>query len=142
MIRRRALGYRRAMDPTGAQDAARQLTEGINTLAVFLCGPALERCGGDAGDLLRLFADEYASTLRRAAPRGPQHDPFLVALDRLTAAARSGVDLKAPRDVAALRRSIREVLAGLGMALPAVPAAEAAVCELHGASCPVRSGGA
>jgi hypothetical protein len=118
-----------------------KVSEGINLLALFLCGPALDRCRADAPELLRQFAAEYAPAFRGVAPRGPQRDGFLAALDRLSALGRTGVDLDAPRDVAALRRAIRDLLGALGMGLPTVPAAEAAVCELHGASCPVKAGG-
>jgi hypothetical protein len=118
-----------------------KVSEGINLLALFLCNPALERCRADAPELLRQFAAEYAPAFRGIAPRGAQRDGFLVALDRLSSFGSSGVDLDAPRDVAALRRTIRELLGALGMGLPTVPAAEAAVCELHGAACPVKAGG-
>ena len=56
--------------------------------------------------------------------------------DKATKVA-AGVDLDAPNQLATLRAATRDLLVAMRFPIPTVPTADAAVCELHGAACPV-----
>ena len=116
---------------------ARRVAEGLNCLCVLMCGPAFRRVQAKAPALLGRWATEYAPVFR--ALDAPQGDPAALraAVAKLSALAAAGFDADAPDQVAALRGAIRAALTALGVAMPVLSPEDAAVCELHGASCPV-----
>ncbi len=48
-----------------ASRLAHATSEGLNCLGVFMCGPALRKCLGEAPDLLRRWESEYAPVFRQ-----------------------------------------------------------------------------
>ncbi len=66
----------------------------------------------------------------------------MAALAKISSLITAGVDLDAPNQLTTLRAAIRDMLVAMQFPIPTVPAAETAVCELHGADCPVLAGDA
>lgn len=130
----------RRRDPLATAQA---VTEAVNGLCLFLCGPSFRSLQADAPALLREWDAEYAPALRVLEP--PTGRPGAAALEaalaRISAVARSGFDPEAPEQVAPLRVAVRDALAAMGIPLPVLTSAGAAVCELHGAECPVAARG-
>jgi hypothetical protein len=118
---------------------AQTVSEGIACLAVFLCAPALGKLRAEAPGLLQRWELEYAPAFRKIdlAASGGDRAKFVAALAKISAMVRAGVDLDAPGQLAALRSAIREAMTAVGLPLPAVAPADAAICELHGAACPI-----
>jgi hypothetical protein len=87
---------------------------------------------------------EYAPVFRQIDLPAISGDPaaFSASVAKLSSVVAAGMDLDAPDQVAALREAIRDMLAAMRFPIPTFPAAEAAVCELHGAACPVLRGDA
>lgn len=130
----------RSDDATGW---AQTVSEGLGCLALFLCAPALGKLRAEAPALLQQWELEYAPAFRKVdlAATGGDRATFLSALAKISTMAGAGVDLDSPEQLAALRSAIREVMTALGLPLPVVTPDDAAVCELHGAACPVLGGG-
>lgn len=128
-----------------SHELARQVTEGANLLAVFLCSGALRtvRTKGTAPEVNALLGEavaKYGPAFRgmRKIVRGAKEvEPALV---RLEALVRFGVDLENPAHLADLRATIRELLSNLGFDLPLHEPAADVRCPLHGASCPAEAG--
>jgi hypothetical protein len=121
------------MDPKRSE----AVSEGVNALCLFLCGPTYEGLKADAPALLAQWAAEYAPVLRDVDVPPALRGAFRAALERLVAIAGAGFDPDAADRVRELRAPIREVLTALRLPLPAPASPGAKVCELHGKSCPV-----
>lgn len=121
---------------------AQAVSEAVNGLCLFLCGPSFRSLGTDAPALLAQWDAEYAPVLRMiTVPASRGGTPRLGgALDRLSAIARAGFDPGAAAQVKPLRDAVRDALAAVGIPLPALTSAGATVCELHGDDCPLRAG--
>ncbi len=118
---------------------ARIVSEGFNCLGVFLCGPALREVRSEVPTLVRQWNDEYAPlfrTLDLAAARGDT-PAFRAALGRIGALTSGGFDPEDAARLAELRAAIRALMTALHVPLPVLSPADAKVCELHGAACPV-----
>lgn len=122
---------------------AHAMSEGLNCLGVFLCGPALRTMRSEASGLLERWNADYAPTFREAAAgvRRANRAKLLSALGRISSSAAKGVDLDAPEQLTALRLAIREAIEAFEFPLPKLTPAESAICELHGSSCPLLQRG-
>jgi hypothetical protein len=132
------------MDRTRDQAATAQaVSEAVNGLCLFLCGPSFRSLGADAPALLRQWDAEYAPILRGLAPpRGRAGAAALGgALQRISSIAAAGFDPGALESLRPLRAAVRDALTALGIPLPVLAPAAAAVCELHGDGCPVAKQG-
>jgi hypothetical protein len=118
---------------------AQAVSEGLNCLGVFMCGPALRKFRGQAPDLLRRWESEYAPVFRQVGAAGARGATaaFSAALGRISSLIAAGIDLDVPDQLAALRAAIKDMLVAMRFPAPTVPASEAVICELHGAACPV-----
>ncbi len=118
---------------------AEALGQGLECLAVFLCGPALRSMRSEAPGLLRRWEASYAPTFREAMAgvRRDNRAKLHSALTRISGAAIGGVDLDATDEVASLRLAIREAIVAFEFPLPELTPDEAAICELHGPACPM-----
>jgi hypothetical protein len=128
-----------SMDPAEkATKFAQAVSEGLNCLGVFLCGPALRKYGAPGPDLLRRWEVEYAPVFQNIElpARGGDSARFRAALAKISSLVASGVDLDATDQLASLRAAIRDLLTAMRFPVPVVPSPDAAVCELHGTSCP------
>jgi hypothetical protein len=128
------------MDPAEkATRFAQAVSEGLNCLGVFMCGPALRKCREEAPNLLRRWESEYAPVFRQIQLPATNGDAaaFSASVAKISSLVAAGMDLDAPDQLAALRAAIRDMLAAMRFPIPTVSAAEAAVCELHGAACPI-----
>jgi hypothetical protein len=121
---------------------ARSVQEAGNLLATFLCAGALGKLRekGTAQELNALVARTLAAhgpafrgmhALAKGAP------DVEVPLERLEVLTRLGLRFDAPRELAELRAAIRQLLASVGFEVPLAARRERAVCELHGAACPL-----
>jgi hypothetical protein len=131
------------MDPADkATEWAQTISEGLNCLGVFLCGPALAKFRTEAPALLQRWESDYAPRFRQLSQTAPGGDlgVFGTALARISTLVGGSIDLDSPEQLASLRGAMRELITALGFPLPSLSAADAAVCELHGAACPVLSG--
>jgi hypothetical protein len=123
---------------------AQAVSEAVNGLCLFLCGPSYAALKGDAPALLRQWDAEYAPVLRMIAlPRGQGSSVALgAALSRISVIAKAGFDPGSDEQLRPLRVAVRDALAAMGIPLPVLTSAGAAVCELHGAECPALAAGA
>ena len=123
----------------GGTASAQAVSEAVNGLGLFLCGPTFQGLEADAPALLRQWDAEYAPVLRGLAlPRGRGSSAALgAALARISSIASAGFDPRSAEQLAPLRAAVRDALTAMGIPLPARAAAGAAVCELHGPECPV-----
>lgn len=119
---------------------AQAVSEGLNSLGLFLCEPAWRKGKVDAGEILRKWEAEYAPVFRALAPeviaRG--RTGYLGGLDRLSAMSMQGVDVRVPDQLAALCGTVRAVMLDLGVPLPTLSPSESSVCGLHGRECPFQ----
>jgi hypothetical protein len=128
---------------TPSSQFAKIVSEGFNCLAVFLCGPALRELRAEVPALLRQWNDEYAPLFHKLDLRAARGDTaaFRAALERISALTGTGFDPDDAEKLTALRSALRELMGALNVALPVLSPADAAVCELHGAACPVLAAG-
>jgi len=121
---------------------AMAMSEGLNLLGIFLCGPALRKLREQAPELLRQWETEYAPVFRQIDMPAANGDPAAISASvaKISSMVAAGVDLDAPGQLARLRGAIRDLFGAMRFPIPALPAAEATVCELHGPSCPVLQG--
>jgi hypothetical protein len=116
---------------------AQAVSEAVNGLCLFLCGPSFRGLQAEAPSLLRQWDAEYAPVLRMLNLPGAGSVALRAALGRISAIARAGFDPAADDQLRPLRAAVREALTALGIPLPVLTSAGAAVCELHGPDCPV-----
>jgi hypothetical protein len=78
----------------GATRFAQTVSEGLNCLAVFLCGPALRELRAEVPALLRQWNGEYAPLFRKLDLRAARGDTaaFRAALERISALTATGFD--------------------------------------------------
>ena len=122
-----------------ATDLAQIVSEGLNCLGVFLCGPALRSLRAEVPALVRQWNDDCAplfAKLDLAAARGDTA-AFRSALGRISALTSGGFDPDDAARLGELRGAIRALMTALRVPLPVLSPADAKVCELHGAACPV-----
>jgi len=131
--------YQSSMDPRDRQrEFSRVISEGLNCMGVFLCGPAFEKLGPHLPDLLRQWETECGPKLDRIGNYSSGQLPALrPAVARVSAIVSAGVDFKSWENASELREAIRGVMVALGFTIPVVPPTEASICELHGSECPV-----
>lgn len=127
----------------GGARSAQAVSEAVNGLCLFLCGPAFRNLGADAPDLLRQWDSEYAPVLRALQLPAARASAAALgaALRRVSAVASAGFDPASPEQLKPLRAAIRDALTALGIPLPVLTSEGAAVCELHGPSCPLAARG-
>jgi hypothetical protein len=127
------------MDPAEkASTFAQAVSEGLNCLGVFLCGPALRKYRAQAPDLLRRWEAEYAPVLEKIdlPASGLDGAAFRASVAKVSLLVAAGVDPNSADQLTSLRAAFREMLAAMRVPVPVVPPAETAICELHGAACP------
>jgi hypothetical protein len=132
-----------SMDPKRDRAAkqAQAVSEAVNGLCLFLCGPTFEGLKADAPSLLRQWEDEYAPVLRAldlSAARGDSA-ALRAALGRISSVSAAGFDPESAAHLRGLRGAVRDALAALGIPLPKLTAEGARVCELHGPACPAAA---
>jgi hypothetical protein len=132
------------MDPAERQARlSRAVSETLNGLSVFLCGPGFRKHGSDASRTFRQdFETLFALTLREASAslRLAQQRSVRAAVDRIRAVAMAGDALDSPEILSELRAPIRDVISAF-LPMPALAPSEAAICELHGSACPFLENG-
>lgn len=123
---------------------AQAISEGMNCLGIFLCGPALAKSRAEAPALLKEWVTAYEPAFRKVSVawdnRHIDRQAYVSAVAKVSLLASAGIDLDAPDQLARLRAAIREMFEAIRIPLPTLPSNETAVCELHGAACPVASG--
>src|SRR5512133_3783970 len=113
------------MDPSEKQvRISRALSEGMNCLGIFVCGPGFAEYRAEAESALARWEADYAPGFREIAShadlwiRGGDAGAFRSAVARISELATAGVNLDAPDQLAAVRGAVWQLLGSMGPAIP------------------------